>query len=160
SHLHYALGEVYDDCGNYGAAFAHWMIANSIRAIRSGDFNVTEKKAGAIARCRVFTQERIAELSEFGCQEKVLVCVVGMPRSGTTLIEQILGSHPHARPLGERGDFFRLTQTLPKTLQTKSRYPECCQKMTASQIGDLWRKVLDRMRRSAGPCTLMITKLP
>ena len=85
SHLHYALGIIYRNSGNPGAAFAHWAIANQILASTSPPFDMKKRKASADARCHVFNREMIDELSQHGCQEQVLVCVVGMPRSGTTL---------------------------------------------------------------------------
>lgn len=160
AHLHYALGNIYDGWDNAAGAFAHWMIANRLRSLNAPKFDLERKKARADARCRFFTREKIEELSQYGCQEDVLICVVGMPRSGTTLTEQIIGSHSQAYPMGERNDFFRLASTLPKALKTKSDYPDCCSKLTAGQITQTWRTILDRMRRTAGPCHRMVTKLP
>ena len=160
SHLHYALGVVYDRCGNPGSAIAHMTIANRLRSQSKAAFDSALKKNDADARCTVFTSELVNELSRYGCQEDVLICVVGMPRSGTTLTEQILGAHSDIAPLGERNDFWRLSRSLPKLLGTNKRYPECCADLTRDDIECTWRTILDRMRRTAGPCLRMVTKLP
>lgn len=160
SHLHYALGKVYDNCGDAGMGFSHLLLANRIRSSNSPRCDIAERRERVRDRCRFFTRETICRLSRYGCQEEGLVCVVGMPRSGTTLTEQILGSHSSARPLGERNDFFRAAHTLPRLLRTKVKYPDCCSNIGHDEVRNIWESILGRMKRVAGSCQWMITKLP
>ncbi|WP_162130527.1 tetratricopeptide repeat-containing sulfotransferase family protein [Schlesneria paludicola] len=160
SNLHFALGLVHSHCGDPGAAMAHWMIANQLRAAATTAPSIDEKAAGVDARCNVFTRKLIDEFSQYGCQDDILICIVGMPRSGTTLTEQILGAHSHIQPLGERTDFWRLTRTLPRMLKTRKGYPECCQRLTPPVIQQTWKSILARIRHVAGNCDRVVTKLP
>ena len=103
--LHYSLATVYDSRGDYGEAFAHLMLANGIRARLKGRFNTAPLKKELEDTIKVFDPEFISAMSKHGCQDDFLICVVGFPRSGTTLAEQILSSHDDVAGLGERTDF-------------------------------------------------------
>ena len=99
--LHYSLAAIYDSRGDYGEAFAHLASANDIRARLKGRPMAAALKERLAATIKVFDSEFIAAMSRHGCQDDFLLCVVGFPRSGTTLTEQILSSHPNVIGLGE-----------------------------------------------------------
>ena len=158
--LHYLLGKVYDRCGRYGDAFAHFALANHARAELAGRFDVGEWQRDVEARISVFNAHMIAELSEHGCHDDFLTCVVGMPRSGTTLVEQILSSQPDVMGLGERKDFARLTFGMQAQLRSRHRYPLCCKAMAPSDVRKLSHSLREQLAATAGPCRRVVTKLP
>jgi tetratricopeptide (TPR) repeat protein len=97
---HFALGKAYLDSGDPERAFRHFEAGNRHKrasfdydAIKTGQWM---ERVGA-----VFTPERCARLAGAGEPSALPVFVIGMPRSGTTLIEQIVSSHPRVTGAGE-----------------------------------------------------------
>ncbi len=91
-HLDFALGKAFEDEGNHTAAFAHYAAGNAVRREQLGydPADTSRQVDRAIAQ---FTPEFIAARAGQGCQAPDPIFVLGMPRAGSTLIEQILASH-------------------------------------------------------------------
>jgi len=158
--LHYSLGKLYDSCGRYGEAFAHFTLANGIRAQLSGSFDVELWQKEVEARVSVFDSPLIADMSKHGCQEDFLICIIGMPRSGTTLTEQILSSHPDVMGLGECQEFQRAALGMQMRLNSRHRYPLCCSAMTPDHVSRLAHSIRERLLRTVGQHSRVVTKLP
>jgi tetratricopeptide (TPR) repeat protein len=98
--LHLALGKAADDLGDYALAMRHFDAADSVRRLflsfDSDAFAIEIDRL--IARC---TPEWIARAHELGSSDATPVFILGMPRSGTTLVEQIVSNHPQAGAGGE-----------------------------------------------------------
>jgi Flp pilus assembly protein TadD len=98
--LHLALGKAFDDLGDYGAAMAQFGLAN-----RAKQEMVNFDRAGFVRRIDAlierFSPDYLARHGADGDPSRLPVMVVGMPRSGTTLVEQILSSHPAIEGAGE-----------------------------------------------------------
>jgi tetratricopeptide (TPR) repeat protein len=96
--LHFALGKAFDDLAEYQMAMRHFDEANRIEVERlrliGRSFNREEHIARAAALIATFTPDYFAGRGALGCKSELPVLIVGMPRSGTTLVEQILSSHP------------------------------------------------------------------
>jgi Sulfotransferase family/Tetratricopeptide repeat len=98
--LHLAMGKAAEDLGDYATAMQHFDAADSVRRA-SAPFDPTAFASEVdrlIARC---TPDWIARGSELGNRDATPVLILGMPRSGTTLIEQIVSSHPEVGAGGE-----------------------------------------------------------
>ncbi|HXJ90097.1 MAG TPA: sulfotransferase [Candidatus Binatia bacterium] len=98
--LHLAIGKAADDLGDYALAMRHFDSADVVRR-GSASFDASAFAAEVdhlIARC---TPELIARAPELGTSDATPVLIVGMPRSGTTLVEQIVSMHPEVRAGGE-----------------------------------------------------------
>jgi tetratricopeptide (TPR) repeat protein len=90
--LHFTLGKAAEDAKDYAPSFEHYAKANAIRRAQT-NYDADES-SGLFARIRaVFTPEFLKQREEFGAQAPDPIFVVGLPRSGSTLIEQILSSH-------------------------------------------------------------------
>ena len=91
--LHLGLGKAADDLGEYARAMQHFDAADVLRrASLSFDSDVFDREVDQLmARC---TPEWIARASEAGSDDATPILIVGMPRSGTTLVEQIVSNHP------------------------------------------------------------------
>ena len=91
--VHLALGKAADDLGDYALAMQHFDAADAVRqgsaSFDSAAFDIEIDRL--IARC---TPELIARAPELGSGDATPVLIIGMPRSGTTLVEQIVSSHP------------------------------------------------------------------
>jgi len=98
--LHFALGKAYLDTGNSERAFFHLDQGN---AIKRATFSYDEAKTGEWMQkiAAAFTPELMEKFNDAGAASERPVFIVGMPRSGTTLVEQILASHPGIYGAGE-----------------------------------------------------------
>ncbi len=98
--LHLAIGKAADDLGDYALAMQHFDAAEAVRRgsvpFDSAAFTVEIDRL--IARC---TPELIARASQVGSSDATPVLILGMPRSGTTLVEQIVSMHPEVGAGGE-----------------------------------------------------------
>ena len=91
-HLHFSLGKAFEDAKDHAAAFRHYDLGNRLRRTMvlhdADDFS-----AEVTATAQTFTSTFIAAMGEGGCPAPDPIFVVGLPRSGSTLVEQILASH-------------------------------------------------------------------
>jgi tetratricopeptide (TPR) repeat protein len=118
--LHFALGKVLDDLGRYDEAIVHFDEANRAwRTVWSYYRTPAARMAGRkeyAARIdhliATFDREEIARLRAANCSSDRVIFIVGMMRSGTTLVEQILASHPDVAAGGELLFWTRRTQAL------------------------------------------------
>ena len=98
--LHLAIGKAADDLGDYALAMQHFDAADDVRR-GFGSFNsaaFSTEVDRLTARC---TPELIARAPELGSSHATPVLIIGMPRSGTTLVEQIVSMHPEVGAGGE-----------------------------------------------------------
>jgi tetratricopeptide (TPR) repeat protein len=102
--LHFALAKALDRAGAPERAFPHLLAGNTLKR-RQIDYDEAAA-LGALDRVRAtYTAERIRRGADRGAASDVPVFILGMPRSGTTLVEQILASHPAVFGAGEIEDF-------------------------------------------------------
>ncbi len=107
--LHFALGKCYDDIGDFEKAFPHFLEGCKLKR---ASFNYhPDQPAQQFAEIkRIFDQTAIDRLRGAGNPSNVPVFVLGMPRSGTTLTEQIIASHPEVHGAGELPDLLAIAQ--------------------------------------------------
>ena len=98
AYLHFVLGRHADAAGRFDEAFGHWRRANELRRRLAGGMDRHEFDARIAAVLAAFPS---AAASSPAVAAGELVFVVGMPRSGTTLVEQIIAAHPGAVGCGE-----------------------------------------------------------
>jgi tetratricopeptide (TPR) repeat protein len=99
--LHFAAGKALDDLRDYRAAMEHFDAANGIRHTIA-PFDRSEFARGVDGLIARFTRDFFAKNAALGRDDETPVLVLGMPRSGTTLIERIISSHPQVGGGGER----------------------------------------------------------
>jgi tetratricopeptide (TPR) repeat protein len=99
--LHFAAGKALDDLRDYRAAIEHFDAANGIRR-EIAPFDPREFARGVDGLIARFTRDFFAKSAAVGRDDETPVLVLGMPRSGTTLVERILSSHPQVGGGGER----------------------------------------------------------
>ncbi len=100
--IHFALGKAHDDIGDHAEAMRHFDAANRFRSAASvlDRASLARQTGLLIAATPLGYLERNPDL---GVADETPILIVGMPRSGTTLVEQILSSHPDVAPGGELG---------------------------------------------------------
>ena len=114
--LHFALGKCYDDTKDYDKAFEHYIKGCKLkRAKFSYDADATARQFAELQE--IFSKENVDSLRGSGDTSNLPIFVLGMPRSGTTLTEQIIASHPDVFGAGELPDLLRVAhrKTDPKT---------------------------------------------
>jgi tetratricopeptide (TPR) repeat protein len=92
AHIGFALGKAMEDAGEFSASFEAYAAGNVIRH-RENPFDAVEHAKRCASLGALFTPEFLAARAGWGCQAPDPIFIVGLPRAGSTLIEQILSSH-------------------------------------------------------------------
>lgn len=155
--IYFVLGKLYEAASDYDRAFYQYRkanetvkqhydpasqarLVNDLIAIYSADFMAAAPRASIFSGRPVF--------------------IVGMPRSGTSLVEQILASHPQVHGAGELLDIFDLMATLPGTLGTKEPHPHCLAKLTQAALDSLAQRYHAHLTELSADATRVTDKLP
>jgi tetratricopeptide (TPR) repeat protein len=156
-YVHFSLGKVYDGLGKYDAAFANFRKANDLRPHR---FNPERHTATFTALIETFDRAFLASASRAGVRSHTPVFIVGMPRSGTSLVEQILASHPEVFGAGELGDIGFFVTELAEGRYGRRGYPDCFRDLSRDVLDRFARRYLDQLRRLAPDARRVTDKLP
>lgn len=124
----FALYSVLDKAGRYDEAFQALMTANALKAATL-KFSPAEHERMISASIEVFDKDFFSRHSGEGLDTEAPIFILGMPRSGTTLCEQILAAYDTVNPCGEQQDFQHLVATLPD-------YPAHLE-----ELGDGWARM-------------------
>lgn len=148
--LHFTLGKVYDETGRYEEAFAQWQAGNMLRhAAVPYDVDADIRRMHAIAH--TFSAAFLQQRAGCGVTDEMPVFIVGMPRSGTSLVEQILASHPAVFGAGECND-------LPLLLASGGagpRFPDHATKLPPEAWRSLATSYLSALRAHAPQSQLL-----
>jgi predicted Zn-dependent protease len=165
-HMHFALGKALEDDAHFGPAFEQYAKGNAIRHAQLR--YRAEDTAGQTARAQaLFTDAFFAERRGSGHQARDPIFVVGLPRSGSTLVEQILSSHSQIEGTAELPDITSIVRRLAGQGARESEngeggvYPGVLASLSVGELADLGQEYLDRtrvQRRTGRP--LFIDKLP
>jgi tetratricopeptide (TPR) repeat protein len=146
-HLEFALGKAEEDAGDYAASFAHYARGNAARRqmVRHDPAELDEH----LARCRaVYTPDFYAQRAGWGCQSADPIFILGMPRAGSTLIEQVLSSHSQVEGTMELPDVPQIAGRLGRSSDGKERrsYPDALAMLGADEVRALGEEYLERTR--------------
>jgi tetratricopeptide (TPR) repeat protein len=160
-HLCFALGKALEDRGAYAESFAFYERGNALKKIECR-YRPELLERNAQLQAAVCTREFFAARQGFGCPDPSPIFIVGLPRSGSTLIEQILSSHSRVEGTMELADIPRLVQDLRGREQIDSapRYPGVLGELGAEDFARLGQKYLDdtRVYRQGKP--FFVDKMP
>jgi tetratricopeptide (TPR) repeat protein len=167
-HLHFALGKAFEDAGRHAESFEHYAVGNSLR--REAIRYEADETTGLVERSKaLFTGEFLSARRGLGCERPDPIFVVGLPRSGSTLVEQILASHSQVEGTMELPDVVALVRELTAgddgraggTRADRSRYPAVLADLDADRLRQLGERYLERTRvqRKTG-APFFIDKLP
>ncbi len=119
--LNFALGKCYDDTKDYERAFPHFLNGCKLKRAKF-DYNAEATAQQFTDLKNIFSKETITRLHGSGDSSGVPIFVLGMPRSGTTLTEQIIASHPEMYGAGELPDLLRIAHR--KTDPATNSFPD------------------------------------
>jgi len=150
----FGLGKVLEARGDYDGAFEAWDRANAARRRQVGPYDrdaLVKRVDRLIAQ---FSASFLQARRSWGHSSSRPVFVLGMPRSGTTLVEQILSAHPDVHGYGELTELARVAkEEMPKRAGSMQRWPEVAAALrpetVRSAAGDYLASVLERHPTSA-----------
>jgi tetratricopeptide (TPR) repeat protein len=161
-HFEFALGKALEDAGDYAASFQHYLEGNRLRR-KMIRHDADENHAHVERSKRVFTREFFAERAGFGCEAPDPIFVIGLPRSGSTLIEQILASHSRVEGTMELPDVAMLSRVVGSRTTRPGilAYPRALEKFSADEVRGLGERYLDQTRvQRKTPAPFFIDKMP
>ena len=158
--INFALGKALEDKAEYAASFEHYKEGNALKRATIG-YNA-EMTSAYVMNCKtLFNPEYFELFAGSGSQARDPIFIVGLPRSGSTLIEQILSSHSQIEGtmelrvlpylvgrIGSRGIMqYRAGQTHPAlATDLQAPYPECLRNLDASGLKLFGEEYLERTR--------------
>jgi len=139
--LHFAVGRAFEQRRGYDQAFAHYAQGNALRRL-DAPFDRARFEARC-ARIRAFFDQRFfAERAGSGDPGRAPIFIVGLPRSGSTLIEQILASHSQVEGTMELPNILIITRELDALAPDRNGYPETLSRVPAAQLTALGSRYL------------------
>lgn len=156
--LHFVLGKAYDDCRQYDKAFTHFRQANVLSKPRRPV--PPDLKHLLKSLKKVFTKERLNMASEIGNASDIPVFIVGMPRSGTSLIEQIISRHSRASGAGELTTIFEFGEEIYPPQDYKNYVSEWIKSLNQDNLNKYAATYLDVLRKNKENSLHITDKLP
>jgi tetratricopeptide (TPR) repeat protein len=161
THFHFAIGKALEDSKRFSESFDHYVKANELRAARV-EWDPAPNSALVQRSKALFTQDFFAARQGFGAPAPDPIFIVGLPRAGSTLLEQILASHSRVEGTMELPDIMAIaTQLGDKRTDLESVYPGVLAEMSAAQclaLGEQYLAQTRIQRKTAKP--YFIDKMP
>lgn len=157
SGIHFALGKMYDDCGQWEKAFEHYEKANLLQKTP-----YEQKPPIKIFRTikKIFTPSVVRDSNTHGSNSNTPVFIVGMPRSGTTLVEQIVASHPLAAGAGELLEIGKIAEFILSGTDMKKSREKHEKGLNSSELSRQAERYLSVSRRNRESATRVTDKMP
>jgi Flp pilus assembly protein TadD len=159
-HFDFALGKALEDRKSHADSFAHYAAGNALRLkrvpYRAEDTHTRVQRAKA-----VYTREFFAARAGCGDPAPDPIFIIGLPRSGSTLLEQILSSHSAVEGTMELPEIIAMTRTLRRGAEAGRSYHEALAELPVESFAELGAQYLERTRvqRKAGR-PFFIDKMP
>jgi tetratricopeptide (TPR) repeat protein len=156
--LSFALGKIEDLNENFGAAFGYYQEGNDIHK-RQLSYSIEKTRAEFQQIISVFDRRFFNERSGFGVGDDRPIFILGMPRSGTTLVEQILASHSRVTGTGELAYFPRSVFAGLNPVEPRG-YPAAASQLSKSDIQRIAADYMENARRGVDSSHFHTDKLP
>jgi tetratricopeptide (TPR) repeat protein len=157
--LHFTLGKIYDGLERYDEAFEHFRQGNELddRAI---PFDPEGHGRHIDRLISIFNPQLFARRQGYGSDSERPIFIVGIPRSGTTLTEQVLASHPMVYGAGELDRVSQLINAASVEISGAAAYPECAFELDAMTACRLGESYISYIRRLSGNSPHVTDKMP
>ena len=157
--LHFALGRAFEHKSEYAMAFAHYATGNRRRR-KTVSFRIEnfERKTRRVREC--FDAPFFAERAGAGCPDPSPIFVVGLPRSGSTLVEQILASHSSVEGTFELPNVLTIVREFDHSNPEHDAYPESVRAAPRDLFAGLGRRYLDETAAIRSGRPRFIDKMP
>ncbi|TNE59068.1 MAG: sulfotransferase family protein [Alphaproteobacteria bacterium] len=155
----FALGKAYEDREDYEKAFNYYQAGNAKkRMIVHHDPSEFQYAIDRITE--IFTPEFFAEREGWGFKDPAPILILGLPRSGSTLVEQILSSHSQVDGTMELPDLLRLASSTGRNRSDGVRYPDALLDLDRDYIEDLGRDYIENTAKHRGAAPFFTDKMP
>ena len=162
--LHFGLAQALDARDEFAEAAEHAEKANALqqeRWVRVGrQYDPEQHRAFVEQICRTFAPEFFERSQGFGVDAELPIFILGLPRSGTTLVEQILASHSQVHAAGELALAGECFESLPRICGISAAPLECVRHLDEKSIGEAAHRYLDRLPRLVSGKTRITDKMP
>jgi len=160
-YVNFALGKAHEDNKNYPDSFGYYKAGNSLKKTKSR-YSAAKMSAELNAQETTCTREFFIERSDFGCKAPDPIFILGLPRAGSTLVEQILSSHSQIDGTMELPNILSLSQRL-RRLETSDGvvgYPAVLEKISHNQAAEFGNRFIKdtQIHRQGAP--FFIDKMP
>ncbi|WP_395345182.1 tetratricopeptide repeat-containing sulfotransferase family protein [Ningiella sp. W23] len=158
-HLHFALGKAHEDRANFDSAFRHYDVGNRLKRHANG-YNSEIVTAQVANQKRVFSKrfiDKIIKRSKEACHAPDPIFIVGLPRAGSTLLEQILASHSKIDGTMELHNIMALAARLRGQ---KNQYPEMLETLAPEYFSRFGQQYIDDTRIYRQNAPYFIDKMP
>ncbi|MHB8475313.1 MAG: tetratricopeptide repeat-containing sulfotransferase family protein [Steroidobacteraceae bacterium] len=159
AHVHFALGRAFEHRQNYALAFEHYAAGNRRRRKTVAfDIRVFENKTRRVCEC--FDAAFFAARAHAGHGDPAPIFVVGLPRSGSTLVEQILASHSRVEGTFELPNMLAIVREFDHASPEHDAYPEAVRNLPPGQFAVLGRRYLEETAPIRSGRPHFIDKMP
>ena len=158
--LQFLAGEILDQSCDFDAAFCHFETANKLQREKNGPLDMRSHLRLVEELKAVFNQRLISQLGDIGSDSERPIFILGMPRSGTSLVEQILASHPDVHGGGERKEIAQISKDLAVRLGSESTYPKCVLDLNGEMAKAIAEEYLDRVSAGVATALRITDKMP
>jgi tetratricopeptide (TPR) repeat protein len=155
----FALAKACEDRGDFGRAFDLYARGNSIRRMRER-YDPQETHAMTDRLVEAYRQPRLDLATNIDHAAPVPIFIVGLPRSGSTLLEQILASHSQVEGTHELAELERLIGRINSRSSAGVRYPERVGQLTRDELLSLGREYLEATERYRTGAPFFVDKMP
>ena len=156
-HLNFALGKAFDDVKQFDRAFSFYRKGNQ-QYREQINFDAGSVKHYFDLIKDAFTAEKSKRLCSLGSADRKPIFILGMPRSGTTLLEQVLCAHPEIGTAGELRDLARIARTFSMT--ASQPWPACISELEQKDISQMASDYLESLERQNSKDAFVIDKMP
>jgi tetratricopeptide (TPR) repeat protein len=156
--LHFAYAKALDDRGQHEKALEHYITGGRMKRAQL-DYKEGETHGFFDAIMAAFPKEAFENRKFEGLEDDRPVFIVGMPRSGSTLVEQILSSHPDVYGAGEVKYLARALGQLRDRFPSLPKYPDMVAKITPAQLGIVAKNYQQALSQGAGEAQRITDKL-
>ncbi len=154
---YFALGTIEDSRSNHEAAFEYYRLANTALPSR---WNADNHSRLIDSLINAYSPERVASMRRSRSVTETPVFIVGMPRSGTSLVEQILAAHPDVVAFGELLDIWDAARRLSRDSRTQYMTSQFMDAVSVNMLDDAAKRYTARFRSGARGATRVTDKLP
>ena len=159
-YLNFALGKACEDAENYEEAFSHYLRGNNLKQSQV-HYKAEDNRTDFEDQKRACTGELFASFKGAGCQAPDPIFIVGLPRSGSTLLEQILSSHSQIDGTLELPNILSLAGRLRRQGRSSGTpYPDNLAGLSASQLRQYGEQFIDDTRIHRAGAPMFIDKMP
>ncbi|MET0082180.1 MAG: sulfotransferase [Sedimenticola sp.] len=158
-HLSFALGKAHDDLGEYEKAIDYFIEANRLGRKERGYSSQREEQSFTGIQ-ETFTRDFFQGHSDSGCSDDTPIFILGMPRSGTSLVEQILASHPQVYGAGELSALKDVINTHCEVGSDDWSIGECIRRLPDEMFVTMGERYLQALRQHDKDARYITDKMP